>query len=68
MSRTILATTAFTYGQWLQMNITTVPLAPRTDSSVWRRPSVPGRSKGAAGQPSWPAGVVRLTMASSMRD
>ena len=33
MSRAILSITAFTYGQWLQMNITTSPFAPRTDAS-----------------------------------
>ena len=40
--------TAFTYGQWLQMNMTTVPFLPRTESSEWRLPSVPGRSKDGA--------------------
>src|SRR5450432_4020454 len=48
------------------MNMTTTPLAPLTESSVCRRPSVPGRSKAAACQPSWPGGVARLTMASSL--
>ena len=56
MSRVILAATAFTYGQWLQMNITTVPLAPRTEASVWRRPSVPGRSNGGGGGAKLPGG------------
>ena len=33
-SRTRRTWMAFTYGQWLQMNITTVPLVPRTSSKV----------------------------------
>ena len=65
MSRTIFETTALTYGQWLQMNMTTVPFSPRTDSSVCVCPSMPGSSNGAARNRSSPAGVVRLTMVTS---
>jgi hypothetical protein len=43
--------TAFTYGQWLQMNITTSPFGPRAQASVWRLPSTPFRSNAAAFQP-----------------
>jgi hypothetical protein len=43
---------ARTYGQWLQMNITSRPLGPRALSCEWRRPSMPGKSKRAAGHPS----------------
>ena len=64
VSRTILSSTALTYGQWLQMNMTTVPLAPRTDASVWRRPSVPGRSKGGATAPGIPGGIGSAVMVS----
>ena len=45
------------------MNITTSPFAPRTEASVWRVPSVPGSSKGGAGDPGRAAGVWRLTIA-----
>src|ERR1700741_1360666 len=49
------------------MNITTVPLAPRADSSVWRLPSGPASSTAVARAPSSTAGVLRLTMAVSPR-
>ena len=62
MSVTIRSMTAFTYGQWLQMNITTRPFGPRAESGECRSPSVPVSSKGAAFQPIRPGGVVRLTM------
>src|SRR5687767_12994923 len=38
----------FTYGQWLQMNITTRPFSPRAVASEWRLPSTPGRSNAGA--------------------
>jgi len=60
MSRVSLSATAFTYGQWLQMNITTVPFFPRTDSSEWRLPSVPRRSNGGAVVPRFPVAVVAM--------
>jgi hypothetical protein len=52
VSRTILAAAACTYGQWLQMNMTTSPFGPRALVGVCRLPSMPGRSKCAAGHPS----------------
>jgi hypothetical protein len=50
-SRTMRSSTAFTYGQWLQMNITSRPLGPRALAAEWRLPSTPGRSKSTAFQP-----------------
>jgi hypothetical protein len=44
-SRTMRSITALTYGQWLQMNITTRPFSPRALAGEWRLPSTPGRSK-----------------------
>src|SRR5688572_16227299 len=38
----------FTYGQWLQMNITTSPFSPRAVASEWRWPSTPSRSNAGA--------------------
>jgi hypothetical protein len=50
-SRTIRSSTALTYGQWLQMNITSTPFGPRALTRLWRFPSTPGRSKSTAFQP-----------------
>src|SRR5437660_439448 len=50
------------------MNMTSTPLRPRTDSSVCRRPSTPGRSNDGARKPSCPAGVARVGMTWYLRD
>jgi len=60
MSRTILSPPLHVR-QWLQMNMTTVPLAPRRVERVARLG--PGKIEAAAAS-ELPAGVVRLTMAS----
>lgn len=47
------------------MNITTVPFTPRTEASVWRLPSVPGKSNVGAVTPAATESEAVLTMASS---
>src|SRR5689334_1763348 len=47
------------------MNMTSRPFGPRALSSVWRRPSMPGRSNCAAGHPSATGDVVVAMESSS---
>src|SRR5438105_5052123 len=56
-SRMRRSRTAFTYGQWLQMNITSRPLGPRLLFKVQVLPSTPGREKAGAGWPKSQTGV-----------
>ena len=65
MSRGSLAAIAFTYGQWLQMNMTTSPFGPRAEARVWRLPSTPRRSKAGALEPSAAGGGVAAMSFSS---
>jgi hypothetical protein len=53
---------AWTKGQWLQMNMTSVPRGPRQSASVQVRPSGSARLKSGALEPVRAAGVSVLAM------
>jgi PAS domain-containing protein len=60
MSRTSVTSrslSACTYGQWLQMNMTSRPSGPRHWSSVWTLPSMPVSVNGGALEPNLGSGV-----------
>src|SRR5436309_2512230 len=52
LSETIRSSTAWTYGQWLQMNMTTRTGLSRKSSHAWTLPSTEGSRKSGHGAPS----------------
>ncbi|ACT69811.1 hypothetical protein NRI_0851 [Neorickettsia risticii str. Illinois] len=60
-------TICFTYGQWLQINITSVPLEPAILESEHTEP-LNSIEKGGALKPSEASGVFILTIIENARD